>query len=511
VRIQSLADPAIDAVEEGRMQFVPSNWSKTYFEWMRNIRDWCISRQLWWGHRIPAWYCSCGEVVVSRVDPVKCSKCGSSELRQDQDVLDTWFSSGLWPFSTLGWPDQTDDLKAFYPGSLLVTAYDIIFFWVARMMMLGLKFMNDVPFRAVYITGMIRDAEKQKMSKSKGNVVDPLEICDKFGTDAVRFAFARMGAPGTDIAVSDSLLDSYRFFATKIWNAGRFISQHVGDSDRIATLEELRQSNLALVDRWILARLARATQEVRASMEQYNLHEATRTIYRFFWDEFCSWYLEMIKLHPEQSKATLLYVFECALRLLHPFMPFITEELWQGIPHSGESIVIAPYPELDSHDDDEKVESHTEMVQDLITKVRNIRAEMNVDAKQMVRLRIASTDNGMGALIEEARNYIYRLASVDAIELVKELSGDKLSAQAVAAGCSIEVPLAGVIDPMAERTRLAKAREKLIQEMAGIQNQLANPDFVSRAPSEVVDEKKRRQGELQDQIQKLSAGIDRFN
>ena len=511
VRIHSLAEPAIRAVEDGRMKFVPANWSKTYFEWMNNIRDWCISRQLWWGHRIPAWYCDCGEVIVARVDPTGCPKCGSSRLRQDQDVLDTWFSSGLWPFSTLGWPDKTEDLKAFYPGSLLVTAYDIIFFWVARMMMFGLKFMDEVPFSAVYITGMIRDAEKQKMSKSKGNVVDPLEICDKYGTDAVRFAFARMASPGTDLAVSDSLLESYKFFATKIWNAARFIFQYVNESDRLPSIDELRQSDLPLVDRWILARLARATQEVRVSMEQYHLHEAARTIYRFFWDEFCSWYLEMIKLHPEKSKPTLLYVFESALRLLHPFMPFITEELWQNIPHNGESIVIAPYPELESHSTDASSESDTEMIQDIITKVRNIRSEMNVDSKQPVTVRIATSDSRIIGLLTDAGAYIHKLAQVSEVIVVDHISGDKLSAQAVAAGSAIEVPLAGVIDLDAEKVRLTKLRDKAIKDKTVIEKQLSNPDVIARAPADVVEEKKRQLADLEDQIRKFTSGIDRLN
>jgi len=511
IQIQPLADPAIRAVEDGRMKFVPPNWSKTYFEWMNNIRDWCISRQLWWGHRIPAWYCECGELIVARVDPEKCTKCGSSKLRQEQDVLDTWFSSGLWPFSTLGWPDQTEDLKKFYPGSLLVTGYDIIFFWVARMMMFGLKFMGDVPFRAVYITGMIRDADRQKMSKSKGNVVDPLEICDKYGTDAVRFAFARMGAPGTDLALSDKQLESYKFFATKIWNAARFTFQHVDVSDHLPTIEELRGSDLPLVDRWILARLARATQEVRMSMEQYHLHEAARTIYRFFWDEFCSWYLEMIKLHPERSRPTLIYVLESALRLLHPFMPFITEELWQNVPHNGESIVVAPYPELEIGPRDAASESDTEMIQDIITKVRNIRAEMNVDAKQAVTLRIATSDRKMTELLHDGGDYILKLAQVGEVVIVDQIAGDKLSAQAVAAGCTIEVPLAGVIDLAAEMGRLTKLREKAMKDRAVVEKQLSNPDVVARAPAEVIEEKKRQLADLEDQISKLTAGIERLN
>jgi len=431
-------------------------------------------------------------------------------VRQDSDVLDTWFSSGLWPFSTLGWPDETADLKAFYPTTLLVTAYDIIFFWVARMMMFGLKFMNDVPFDAVYITGLIRDAERQKMSKSKGNVVDPLEIIDRFGTDAVRFALARMGAPGTDIAVSDELLDSYRAFATKIWNAARFIFRYVDESDRLPSLNELKQSDLPLVDRWILSRLSRATAEVNRSLEQYNLHEGARHVYSFFWHEFCDWYLEMIKLHPERSKPTLLYVFESALRLLHPFMPFITEELWQNVPHKGESIMIAPYPEFDPELADEAVEAQIDLIQEIIVKVRNIRAEMNVDAKQTVPVRIAVTDPSLTTLLSDAREYVFKLAQVSQFEIVSQLGGDKLSARAVAGGLSLEVPLAGLIDVETERARLKKELEKAQREIDGLERKLSQASFVERAPKDVVEENRRRLADYQDQAAKLTEGLKRL-
>ena len=511
VKIKPLAEPAIAAVEQGRTEFVPPKFSNSYFEWMRNIRDWCISRQLWWGHRIPAWYCdACGEVIVSRTDVDHCSKCGGKGLHQDEDVLDTWFSSGLWPFSTLGWPDRTADLKAFYPTTLLITAYDIIFFWVARMMMFGLKFMNEVPFKAVYITGIIRDAERQKMSKSKGNVVDPLDICDTYGTDAVRFALARMGAPGTDIAVSDELLDSYRAFATKIWNAARLIFRYVDESDRLPSLSELKQSNLPLVDRWILSRLARVTEKVNRSMELYNLHEGARHIYDFFKHEFCDWYLEMIKLHPEQSKPTVLYVFESYLRLLHPFMPFITEELWQNLPHKGDSIVVAPYPEFDTTMFDERAESQTELLRDIIVKVRNIRFEMNVDAKQTVPVRIATDDPGLKELLSDAREYIFKLAQVSQVEIVPKLSADKLAAHAVAGGLALEVPLAGLIDVEAERARLKKDMEKVQREIDGLERKLNNSSFVDRAPKEVVEENRRRLADYQDQAAKLTEGLKRL-
>ena len=510
-RMKPLADPAIAAVEDGRTQFVPANFANSYFHWMRNIRDWCISRQLWWGHRIPAWYCDeCGTMIVSRADVERCSQCNSSNVRQDEDVLDTWFSSGLWAFSTLGWPDQTEDLKIFYPTTLLVTAYDIIFFWVARMMMFGLKFMNNVPFDGIYITGIIRDAERQKMSKSKGNVVDPLEICDRFGTDAVRFALARMGAPGTDISVSDDLLESYRAFATKIWNAARFIFRYVDESDRLPARGELKQSQLSIADRWILSRLSKSADEVNRSLEQYNLHEGSRHIYSFFWHEFCDWYLEMIKLHPERSKPTLLYVFENALRLLHPMMPFITEELWQNLPHKGESIVIAAYPEFEPECVDASLESQMDLIQEIVTKVRNIRSEMNVDPKVTVRVRVATTDSEQVKLLSEAREYIFKLAQVSELEIVPQLSGDKLAARAVAGGLALEVPLTGLIDVQAERTRLQKEIEKTQAEISKLDRKLADASFVERAPEEVVAENRRRSADYQNRAAKLREALERL-
>src|SRR5262249_12491065 len=471
-----------------------ANWANTYFQWMRNIRDWCISRQLWWGHRIPAWYCDgCGQTIVSRTDPDHCpdSKCGSAKLTQDPDVLDTWFSSGLWPFSTLGWPDETADLKAFYPTTLLITAYDIIFFWVARMMMFGLKFMNDVPFKGVYITGIIRDAERQKMSKSKGNVVDPLEICDRYGTDAVRFALARMGAPGTDIAVSDDLLESYRAFATKIWNAARFIFRHVDESDRLPSLAELQQSDLSLADRWILSRLAHATAEVNRSVELYNLNEGARHVYSFFWHEFCDWYLEMIKLHPERSKPTLLYVFESALRLLHPFMPFITEELWQNVPHKGESIVIAPYPDFDLKLFPESAETSMALVQDIIVKVRNIRSEMNVDAKQTVPVRIATSDADLMQLLAGSRDYIFKLAQVSQVEVFPQLSDNRLGPRGVVGGRARGVPRGGLMDVEAGRPPLKKKMKKPQGEIDSLQGKLSKTIFAERPPKEFVKKNRR--------------------
>ena len=511
VQIKPLADEAIRAVEENDMRFVPANWAKTYFEWMYNIRDWCISRQLWWGHRIPAWYCDdCEEIIVSRADPSTCTKCGSTKVRQEEDVLDTWFSSALWPFSTMGWPDETDDLKAFYPTSLLVTGFDIIFFWVARMMMTGLKFMGEVPFREVYITGLIRDEEHQKLSKSKGNVGDPLLICDEYGTDAVRFTLARLGAPGSDFVLKEDQLDGYRAFSTKIWNAARFIQGHVNESDLPATADEIRQMDLSLADRWILSRLFRTVDEVDRALDRYFLHEATRTIYQFFWHEFCDWYLEMVKLHPERSKPVLIFVFENALRLLHPFMPFITEELWQRIPHCGESIVVASYPKPESDMIDQEVESQTELIQEIIVKVRNIRAEVNVEAKLFVPLRVVAEDPAIEDLLTRHQEYMRRLARIETVEMVPALTGEKSAAQAVARGVALEVPLTGMIDIESERARLTRETEKVRKEIDGLERKLGNRKFVERAPSAVVEENRQRLADYKAKEAKLSEGLQRI-
>ena len=510
VDVKPLAKEAIRAVEDGDIRFVPANWAKTYFEWMYNIRDWCISRQLWWGHRIPAWYCPCGEIIVSRSDPTVCPKCGSEEITQDEDVLDTWFSSQLWPFSTMGWPGETDDLTAFYPTSLLVTGFDIIFFWVARMIMAGLKFAGDVPFKEVYITGLVRDIERKKLSKSKGNAGDPMLVCDEYGTDAVRFTLARLGAPGADFVLSEDQLDGYRAFATKIWNAARFILRSEAESDRPVTEDEIQLDDLSLADRWILSRQTRAVDDVNRALDRYFLHEGAHSIYQFFWHEFCDWYLEMVKLHPEQSRPVLLHVFEKTLRTLHPFMPFITEELWQRIPHNGASIVIAPYPKLRADFVDEAVERDAGLIQEIIVKVRNIRAEVNVEAKQFVPLRVGTQDPGIQAMLMRQEAYIKRLARVESLEVVGKLTGERAAAQAVAGDVALEVPLAGVIDLEAEQARLGREMEKVRREISALEGKLSNKKFVERAPREVVEENHQRLADYQGKAVRLAEGIARL-
>ena len=510
VDVQPLAKEAIRAVEKGDIRFVPENWAKTYFEWMYNIRDWCISRQLWWGHRIPAWHCPCGEILVSRTEPTVCPKCGSEDLSQDEDVLDTWFSSQLWPFSTMDWPVETDDLKAFYPTSLLVTGFDIIFFWVARMIMAGLKFAGDVPFKEVYITGLVRDIERQKLSKSKGNAGDPMQVCDEYGTDAVRFTLARLGAPGSDFVLSEDQLDGYRAFSTKIWNAARFILRSGTEFDRGLTEDEIRVADLSLADRWILSRQMRAVDNANQAMDRYFLHEAARSIYQFFWHEFCDWYLEMVKLHPEASRPVLIHVFEKAIRTLHPFMPFITEELWQRIPHNGESIVIAPYPKLRTDFVDEAAERNVALIQEIIVKVRNIRSEVNVEAKQFVPLRVGTPDPDVRDMLIRHEGYIKRLARVERLEIVEKLTREQVSAQAVAGGVAMEVPLAGIIDLEAEQVRLGREVEKVRRQIHSLEGKLSNKNFIERAPKEVVEANRQRLADYQGQEDRLAEGIDRL-
>jgi valyl-tRNA synthetase len=547
----SWAEAAIAAVEQGYIKFTPENYSTIFLQWMRNIYDWCISRQLWWGHRIPAWYCQdCKEVTVARETPSQCSKCGSSRLEQDSDVLDTWFSSGMLPFTTLGWPEKTRDLEAFYPTSLLLTAFDILFFWVARMIMMGCYFMSppnrpaeipggeqnalkeSVPFQEVYIHSLVRDAERQKMSKTKGNVVDPIDVLNKFGTDAVRFTLASMAAPGTDIAFSESRTESYRAFANKIWNAARFIFMNV---DRAAekgvwSLAEFAKekhtgaglpgfSTETLEDRWILSRFNKVAREVHEALETYRFHEASHVVYHFFWGEFCDWYIELVKPRLEDSDAAaarrtfanLLSVFEGALRLLSPFMPFITEEIWHAIYDGNpplKSISLAAYPEADSAQISDEAETEMAIVQDLIQAVRNVRAEI-ADIKAQPRIKtpievFAATE--IQQLIERNRGALERLANVSEITFVGE-SLEKASLARSTARFDVRLVYEQKVDFAAGRERLTRELKKLETEFANNQRQLGNENFLSKAPAHVVEGLRRREGELKLLLEKARAGL----
>jgi valyl-tRNA synthetase len=488
VRTKPLAAKAIAAVDEKRIEIVPENWVKTWNEWMHNIRDWCVSRQLWWGHRIPAWYCdACGETIVSRTDPTSCPKC-KGPLRQDPDVLDTWFSSGLWPFSTLGWPDQTDDLKHFYPTTLLITGFDILFFWVARMAMLGIEFMGDVPFRQVYIHGLVRDAEKQKMSKTKGNVVDPLLVTEEYGTDAVRMALLGGAAPGTDIVFTVDRIESSRAFANKIWNAARFIFMNVGDR-----IEEAYSLPSSLEDRWIWSRLNRSARDMDQSIRAYRYHEAAQTIWHFIYDDFCDWYIELKKVTGDWK--SILRVFETTLRLLHPLMPFITEELWHRLGRPEESsISLEAYPEYVRQYDDPAAEREIGLLQDVVTAARGIRADLSLDPKLPLEGRISRPVDFRA--VQKLAGVAFVVGEVPKTGAVRSTADFDLV---------IDVPT-GQLE--VQRRRLEKERDQLVKNIANSHRQLSDEVFLSKAPANVVDSIRAKLLDYETHLLKVEASLN---
>jgi len=541
VKVAPLAEKAIEVVMRGDIVFVPEQYAKTYFEWMRNIHDWCISRQLWWGHRIPAWHCrDCKHITVARSQPEKCAKCNSWKLEQDTDVLDTWFSSGLLPFTTLGWPEKTRDAEAFYPTSLLITGFDILFFWVARMIMLGCHFMQDhsqgaVPFRQVYIHALVRDAERQKMSKTKGNVIDPIEIIERYGTDAVRFTLAAMAAPGTDIAFSESRTEGYRAFANKIWNAARFMFMNV---DRAAeagvwSLQEFQTRAIAaefsgceitpdaaqtLADRWIVSRFNQAAQQVNEALRAYRFHEAASVVYEFFWGEFCDWYLELVKLRlgdgagkAERRAALghLVALFEGALRLLSPFMPFLTEEIWQAL-YDGKpplkSIALAAYPQASAGQLDLKAEAEFAVLRDLIVSVRNLRAELKVEPRVRVPIEVFA-DDATRRLVEENRLAVEKLAGVERITFVKDSLAKAAGARSTTR-FDVRVAYEKPVDVAAERERLTKELAKLEAQLANAERQLNNEGFLAKAPAKVVEGLRKNAAELKVLIEKAKSALE---
>jgi valyl-tRNA synthetase len=522
IKIQPLADRAIKAVEKREIVFTPENYSKTYFEWMRNIHDWCISRQLWWGHRIPAWHCPCGHITVARTAPKGCEKCGNTNLAQDADVLDTWFSSGLLPFTVFGWPEKTRDLDVFYPTSLLITGFDILFFWVARMIMLGCHFMADhpqgsVPFREVYIHALVRDAERQKMSKTKGNVLDPIEVTEKYGTDAVRFTLASMASPGTDIAFNESRTEGYRAFANKIWNAARFMFMNL---DRVGGTKLCgkvpQDGGDRLENRWILSRLNRIAGEVNQSLKNYRFDEAANTVYTFFWGEFCDWYLEIIKprLSGPESEAGaaadfLRYIFEVSLRLLSPFMPFITEEIWHAI-YEGKppvkSIALSRYPQCEARRLDDQAERDMAVLQELIVSIRNLRAELKVEPKVRTPIRVHAGKD-VEALASVNRSMLERLANVEDIHFVSDSLAQAEGARTTA---RFEVALVyeQKVDKAAERDRAGKELARLEGQFQSAQQRLGNQQFLAKAPPHVVEGLRKQIAELEALIQKLKKRLE---
>ena len=518
VRTKPLAEPAIKAVRSGKIKIVPRAWNKTYFHWMENIRDWAISRQLWWGHRIPVWYCDKdGSMHVSRTDLAACPQCGGG-LRQDTDVLDTWFSSGLWPFSTLGWPQETPELKVFYPTSVLSTGFDILFFWVARMAMLGIKFMGDVPFRHVYIHALIRDAEGQKMSKSKGNVVDPLHVMDKYGTDAFRFTLAALAAQGRDIRLAEERIEGYRNFANKIWNAARLVLTNLEGYDPALA----RRGTPSVADRWIKSRLTEATAQVRKAIDSYRFNDAASAVYQFLWHEYCDWYLEIAKrslYQPESPAAravtqrTLVETLEATLRLLHPFMPFISEELWQRLPHQGESIpaparsiMIAPFPKAGRKGRDPEAERLMAPILDFVSAIRTIRSESRISPAVELAVSVKPADPEVAGALAAGAAVIGSLARA-AITVSVDGARPANSAMAATPSGDVFVRLEGVVDFEAERARLRKEVERARKEIAFLEGKLGRADFVERAPALVVERERARLTEQRETEQKLAASL----
>ena len=510
VKMEPLAKPAIEAVRSGKVQFVPERFSKTYFNWMENIRDWCISRQLWWGHRIPAYYCDeCGETVVSKDAPEKCPKCGCTHLHQDEDVLDTWFSSALWPFSTLGWPHDTEDLKYFYPTSMLVTGYDIIFFWVARMIFSGIEQMGEPPFHTVLIHGLVRDAQGRKMSKSLGNGVDPLEIIDKYGADALRFSLAMGVSPGNDTRYSDEKVESARNFANKVWNASRFVLMNT------QTRETIDPARLLLPDQWILSRLNRTIAEVSAHMEDGDFGIAAQNIYDFAWSEFCDWYIELSKgrlmgedeEQKQNVRAVLLYVLEGLLKLLHPFMPFLTEEVYQYLPEHDGMLILARWPEVKPEYDFPREARQMEGLMEVIRSVRNLRAEMNVQAGKRTHI-VLIPESGWEETLAMAEPYLQRMAYASNVELGGKdaLAGQKVVSAVCAAG-EIRIPLGDLVDIDKEIARLEKEQKNLQGEIARANGKLNNPGFLNKAPAHLVEQEKEKLKVNETKLQALEARI----
>ena len=501
VKMESLAKPAIEAVKSGKIQFVPERFTKIYCNWLENIRDWCISRQLWWGHRIPAWYCEdCGETIVSRDDVTTCPKCGGQHLRRDEDVLDTWFSSGLWPFETMGWPENTEELKQFYPTSTLVTGYDIIFFWVARMVMMGLEFGKDIPFKHVFIHGLVRDSQGRKMSKSLGNGIDPVEVVEKYGADTLRFMLITGNTPGNDMRFYWERVESARNFANKLWNASRFMLMNLEGFDKsfVPTAEDY-----TLADRWILSRYAKTARDVTDNLEKFELGEAGRMLYEFIWNEFCDWYIELAKARlydkenqrPRQTAQYVLgYVLEHTLRLLHPFMPFITEEIWQHIPHEGKSVMTAEWPVAETALLDDAGELYMTAIMETIKTVRNLRAEVNAAPGRKSEVILHFADEKLRQVFADNEGYLTVLAAAEPVTVqAAEAEKPENAMAGVVNGVEIYLPLKGLIDVEKETARLNKELANLDKEVKRLEGKLSNPGFLAKAPADVVAKEKEKQ------------------
>ena len=507
VKMAPLAKPAMDVVNEGKTKFVPDRFSKTYLRWMENVHDWCISRQLWWGHRIPAFYCDdCGEMTVSKTDVHTCPKCGGTHIHQEEDVLDTWFSSALWPFSTLGWPDKTKELEHFYPTSTLVTGYDIIFFWVARMIFSGVEHMGETPFKTVYIHGLVRDAQGRKMSKSLGNGIDPLEVIDQYGADALRFTLATGNSPGNDMRFSDERVQASRNFCNKIWNASRFIQMNLTiDKDKAVELP----AELALEDKWIISKFNTLVADVTRNIDQYELGLAASKLNDFIWENFCDWYIEIAKTRlqtgDENVQKVLCYVLSGAMQLLHPFMPFITETIWQALPHEGPSVMVSKWPEYDEKLNFSVEEAQMESLMDAVRAIRNRRAEMNVPPSKKAKVLILTEKKDT---FSAGAGFFPKLAYASEIELIDAVPADAAKMASVVTGdAQLYMPMGDLIDFEAERARLGKEKKKVEDDIAFVMKKLNNPKFVDKAPENVVAAEREKADKLREHLAKLEESI----
>jgi valyl-tRNA synthetase len=538
INIKPLAEPAMAAVRDGRIQITPEGWSNSYFAWMENIKDWCISRQIWWGHQIPAWYCrSCDAAnfiagpdgdylltknafpIVARQVPQQCPKCGSRELVQDPDVLDTWFSSGLWPFSTLGWPDKTDDLRTFYPTSTLVTGFDILFFWVARMIMMGLKFIGDVPFRDVYIHALVRDVQGQKMSKSKGNVIDPLDVMNQYGTDAFRFTLAAMAAMGRDIKLAEDRIAGYQNFVNKLWNASRFVQMNLSGAsgDRQDGYDVLFDNDLEFADRWIRSRLASTILEARKAIEAYRFNDYANLLYQFTWHEFCDWYIEMSKLalngtvgdDPEKTRKLLLALLDQILLLLHPIMPFVTEEIWQVLGDGRKSIMVQRYPAAPSSWIDQATERQMEFLAAVVRAIRNLRTEVNCPPGKEIKVLFYGQTAEL-SLLSEQRAYLGALARVGSAEFLSSGERPRGAATAVIGTTEIYLPLDDLVNLDEEQSRLSKDVAKVEAELARVRRKLDNGDFLAKAKEEVVRKERAKANQFEEEIRTLRSSLEKI-
>ena len=511
VKMAPLAKPAMDVVNEGKTKVVPDRFSKTYLRWMENVHDWCISRQLWWGHRIPAFYCDdCGEMTVSKTDVCTCPKCGGTHIHQEEDVLDTWFSSALWPFSTLGWPDKTKELEYFYPTSTLVTGYDIIFFWVARMIFSGVEHMGETPFKTVYIHGLVRDAQGRKMSKSLGNGIDPLEVIDQYGADALRFTLATGNSPGNDMRFSDERVQASRNFCNKIWNASRFIQMNLTiDKDKAVQLP----ADLAIEDKWILSKFNTLVADVTRNIDQYELGLAAAKLNDFIWENFCDWYIEIAKTRlqtgDENVQKVLCYVLSGAMQLLHPFMPFITETIWQALPHEGPSVMVSAWPEYKDELHFAAEEAQMESLMDAVRAIRNRRAEMNVPPSKKAKVLILTEKKDT---FSAGAGFFPKLAYASEIELIDAVPADAAKMASVVTGdAQIYMPMGDLIDFEAERARLGKEKSKVEADIDFVMKKLNNPKFVDKAPEKVVAAEREKAEKLREHLAKLEESIAALN